>query len=108
MNLESADELGKSDSDLGDLNTLSWVNCIAIAKAMVNQCRHALFVQCRGSALKQSTYFPRGGQNSCRDLLLAMNEVTLPLCLPCGSLRWLKTLFQKCEKKRFEHNTVDY
>ena len=30
MNLESAEELGKFDSDLADLSTLSWVNCIAI------------------------------------------------------------------------------
>ena len=23
-------------------------------------------------------------------------------------LRWLETLFQKCEKNGFKHNTVDY
>lgn len=45
MNLASADELVKSDSDCADFSGPSPVYCVAIAKAVMNQYCHALFVQ---------------------------------------------------------------
>ena len=86
QNFIRTQELGSSDNRVAAFNWLHGVYWIATLK-MADHCCHALLVLCKGSGLMMSTYFPRGGGNSCLDLFWEINFVTLLLCFPRGSCK---------------------
>lgn len=86
QNFIRTQELGSSDNRVAAFNWLHGVYWIATLK-MADHCCHALLVLCKGSGLMMSTYFPRGGGNSCLDLFWEINFVTLLLFFPRGSCK---------------------